>query len=765
MNLANPLKRTISLASRRNPTFRPLRRLEPRHYSTEGLLASIMEAVEAMRLTRKQLRPVGRVVLAGSQEVLNTNIENRVLQKGILLEFQKDYDRTLLAVAQKPDGKRNWIVSDQNGVNFSIRPQQVTYVVPGTAEFQPDQITDFILRAKDLLDPSLLEYAWGEVLEKERKVNAEELAEIIYGKTDPLESYCAHVLLSQDEVYFSAGESKGFSLVYEPRPTSQVEELLRRKHVKEVSQRELETFVCAVKSARQQPIHAKPPKCYWQTDEKMRFRIEALEAFALDACKSDEQKRAAAEVLKNLGKLKASSSAADLLIDIGYFPIHVNLEFLKFDIPTKQSDSVLAAVDKIFEHPPPDPDEINRKDLTSLKVYAIDVDEADELDDALSAAKLPDGRIKVWIHVADPTRWVDSNSIINKEAKSRATSVFLPTRTIPMFPEKLAMEKMSLVQGHLCNAVSVSVVLNEDGSIAEINLENSTIRPTYMMTYEGASELLALKIEEESELNLLFEAAVLRFKWRCHQGAIDTSMIEARVKVPNPDDPEPSINLYLQEQSNPAMRLVSEMMILCGEAIASFGVKNNIPLPYRGQSQTNISVASLSYLPEGPVRSSAYVKTMRPVELDFRKPVPHATLGVPGYVQFTSPIRRYVDLLAHYQVKAVLRGEPPPFSCNKLEGMMPLIKMQLQIAKRLYNNSLRYWLLEYLRRQPREKEFRALILRFIKDKTAALLLVEVGIQASVQVFSGAQVGDEIMVQVLEALPRKEILSLKEVLST
>jgi len=96
---------------------------------------------------------------------------------------------------------------------------------------------------------------------------------------------------------------------------------------------------------------------------------------------------------------------------------------------------------------------------------------------------------------------------------------------------------------------------------------------------------------------------------------------------------------------------------------------------------------------------------------------------------------------------------------------MPLITMQVRNAKRIYNNSLRYWLLEYLRRQPREKEFRALILRFIKDKSAALLLVEVGIQASVKVFSGAQVGDEIMVQVHEALPRKEILSLKEVLST
>eukprot|EP01018_Ginkgo_biloba_P021242 Gb_33853 [translate_table: standard] len=499
-------------------------------------------------------------------------------------------------------------------------------------------------------------------------------------------------------------------------------------------------------------------------EEKIRYRIEALEAFALDSCKSDDQKRTASEVLKTMGIPKTASSAIDLLIEIGYFPVHVNLEVLKFEIPTKHSDDVLAAANDIFELSAPDPDETIRKDLTSLKVYAIDVDEADELDDALSAEKLLDGRIKVWIHVADPTYWVDSNSILSKEAKSRATSVFLPTETIPMFPVKLAMEKMSLKQGHVCNAVSISVVLNLDGSIAESNVENSRIRPTYMMTYEGASELLALKMEEEAELNLLSEAAVLRLQWRRQQGAIDTPTIEARIKVPNPDDPEPLINLYLQDQTDPAMRLVSEMMILCGEAIASFGVRNAVPLPYRGQSQGNLSMASLSYLPEGPVRSSAYVRTMRPVEMDFRKALPHAILGVPGYVQFTSPIRRYVDLLAHYQVKAVLRGENPPFSSGQLEGMMPLINMRVRIAKRIYNSSLRYWLLEYLRRQPRNKQFRALILRFVKDKIAALLLVEVGIQGSVEVLSGAQVGDEIVIHVQEAHPRKEILALKEALS-
>ncbi|KAI4340073.1 hypothetical protein MLD38_024945 [Melastoma candidum] len=78
--------------------------------------------------------------------------------------------------------------------------------------------------------------------------------------------------------------------------------------------------------------------------------------------------------------------------------------------------------------------------------------------DALSAMRLPDGRIKVWIHVADPVRYVQSGSMIDREARRRGTSLFLPTATYPMFPEKLAMEGMSFAE--FCNAVTVTVVLN-----------------------------------------------------------------------------------------------------------------------------------------------------------------------------------------------------------------------------------------------------------------------------------------------------------------
>lgn len=699
--------------------------------------------------------------LTSSGQLLEDKLKNQVLQKGLLLEFRKDSERVLLAVAQKADGKKNWMVFDQNGVTSSIKPQQVTYIVPGIDNFDQTEISNFIQKAQDNLDPTLLEFAWNELLETNKSVTAEELAEMIFGCAEPLESYCAHLLLSKDEIYFTVLETKGCRSVYGPRSTVQVEELLRRKLAKEAAEKELQEFVQLLKSAKSMPSHAKPPKSSWKAEEKIQHKIESLEAYAIDACTNDGQKKTAGMILRAMGLVKTASSALNLLIDVGYFPVHVNLDLLKFNIRVDYPDEVISAAENLLSEPF-DPDEVDRKDLTHLKVYAIDVDEADELDDALSATRLLDGRIKVWIHVADPTSLVQPGSIVDREAMKRGTSIFLPTATYPMFPEKLAMEGMSLKQGELCNAVTVSVVLHSDGSIAECTVDNSIIKPTYMLTYESASELLHLNLEEEVELKILSEAAALRLRWRRNQGAIDTSTLETRIKVANPDDPEPSINLYVEDQADPAMRLVTEMMILCGEAVATYGSCNNIPLPYRGQPQSNVDTSAFAHLPEGPVRSSALVKILRAAEMDFRKPIRHGVLGLPGYVQFTSPIRRYMDLLAHYQVKAFLRGDSPPFSAGQMEGMAATVNMHARLAKRLCSSSLRYWILEFIRRQPKEKKFRALVLRFIKDRIAALLLMEVGLQASAWVSLGKQIGDEVEVKVEEAHPRDDVLSLKEV---
>lgn len=719
-----------------------------------------MEELESLG-KRGLARASNKLELETSAEHLEKRSGKQALQKGLLLEFKKDTERVLLAVVQKPDGKKNWMVSDQNGVMASIKPQQVTFIVPGIMNFDHTEISNFIQKAQDNLDPALLEFAWIELVEKNKSITVEELAEMMFGSAEPLESYSAHLLLSKDDIYFSTLETKGSYSVYGPRSAVQVEELMRKKHAKEAAERELEEFVNLLRSARGMPLHAKPPKSVWISEEKNLKKIECLQAYAIDDYRNDEDKKTAGMILKAVGLARTASAAMNLLIDIGYIPVHVNLDLLKFNIRTDYAEEILTAAESLLVESP-DPDEVVRKDLTHLKVYAIDVDEADELDDALSATRLQDGRIKVWIHVADPTRLVRPGSIIDKEAMKRSTSVFLPTATYPMFPEKLAMEGMSLKQGELCKAVTVSVVLHGDGGIAEYSIENSIIKPTYMLTYESATELLHLNLQEEAELRLLSEAATLRFQWRRRQGAIDTSTIETRIKVTNPDEPEPLIKLYVENQADPAMRLVSEMMILCGEVVATFGSFNNIPLPYRGQPQSNIDISDFVHLPEGPVRSSAIVRTMRAAEMDFRKPTRHGVLGLPGYVQFTSPIRRYMDLLAHYQVKAFLKGDSLPFSAGQLEGMASMVNMNVRLVRRLSSSNLRYWMIEYLRQQPKEKKFSALVLRFIKDRVAAILLMEVGLQTSVWVSLGAQIGDEVKVIVEEAHPRDDVLTLKEV---
>ncbi|KAK6942965.1 Ribonuclease II/R, partial [Dillenia turbinata] len=279
-----------------------------------------------------------------------------------------------------------------------------------------------------------------------------------------------------------------------------------------------------------------------------------------------------------------------------------------------------------------------------------------------------------------------------------------------------------------------------------------------MLTYESASELIHLNLEEEVELKILSEDATFRLQWHHQQGAIDTADLETHIKVANPDDPEPSINTYVENHADPAMGLVSEMMVLCSEVLPTFGSYNNIPLPYRGQLQSYVDASLFAHLPEGPVRSSGYVRIMHAAEIDFRKPVRHLVLGLPGYVQFTSPIRRYMDLLAHYQVKAFLRGDSPAFTAGQLEGIASSVNMNAPVAKRLFSCSLKYWILEFLRRQPKGKRSHALVLRFIYCS----IIAPGGYQASAWVSVGVQIGDEIDVRVEEAHPCEDVLALKEV---
>lgn len=305
--------------------------------------------------------------------------------------------------------------------------------------------------------------------------------------------------------------------------------------------------------------------------------------------------------------------------------------------------------------------------------------------------------------------------------------------------------------------LSFGVILDSSGAASEYEITPSTIEPTYRLTYEDVEEMLQLRIPGEMEIESIAQASKLRTQWRLSQGSININMPESTVKV---SEGEVSIDLI---EDNRARKLVAEMMILAGEVAAKYGQDNSLPLPYRGQPQPELPPEEeLILIPVGPARSCAIRRCMPRSEMA-TTPSRHASLGLNTYSQVTSPIRRYTDLLAHYQIKAHLRGDELPFTVERLQEIMLGLGTNIYEAIMVERQTNRYWTLEYLNRLG-DREWDALFLRWLReDESLALILIEeLGIELAMKFNRWIGAGEQIQVQVALVDPRQDIIHLREV---
>jgi len=662
------------------------------------------------------------------------------VDKGTLIEFRTHGDRRL-AVADRPDGKKNWFVIDSNGQSYSLPPKQITYEVAGTT-YKPTEIAGFQKEIEPYLDESSLEIAWELLVEEGQAVSPHELAKELFSDQTPAQCYAAYVLLSSDKIYF---KQKGDR--YEPRNRQQVADIRHQQEVQQQKAQELDLFLEKVKEK------LAGNDVTWESSD--RIRIEALERFATlgdDAT----HKTPALETLSVLGLGENETAAFKLLVDLGIWQEHENLFLRRSQIPTSFSKKVLEVSQRCLESLPSDLDE-NRLDLTHLKLYTIDDESTKEIDDGLSVEFLPDGQQRIWIHIADPTRLMRPGDELDLEARRRTTTVYLPTGMVPMFPTELATGPMSLLQAKVCCALSFGVILDELGAVKEYEIHPTLIKPTYRLTYDDVDEMLQLGIKAEPEIHELFKWAMTRQTWRQSQGAISIYMPEAVVKVVGDE-----ITVALLEDSR-SRELVAEMMILAGEIAAHYGQVNNLTLPYRGQPQPELPPESeLILLPPGPVRSSAVRRCMPKSEMNI-SPARHASLALSGYVQVTSPIRRYSDLLAHFQIKAHLRGDTLPFTPEQMLEMVMSLGPAVREANNLERQTNRYWSLEYLRRN-KDEVWQAMLLRWLREDSnlGLVLLGELGLEMPMRFNRSIKLGDEFMVRVAYADPHKDEIQFQEV---
>lgn len=663
------------------------------------------------------------------------------MEKGTLIEFRLHGERRL-AVAERPDGKKNWIAIDENGQYHSIPPKQISYEVTGKT-YTYLEIPQFRKEIEPYLDASSLEVAWEFLAEEGQSIEPKEMAELLFSEKTPAKCYAAYLLLSEDKLYF---KQKGDR--YEPRSPTMVAELKHKENIEKQRQKEWQEFIGRLRA------RLSGEEVEWQNSDKVR--LEALEKFATFG-EEATQRAQAMETLAALGRPETAQAAFQLLVDLGRWSVHENLFLLRSQIPTHFSAKVLEVAQNCLTCPPPDPDS-NRLDLTHLKVYTIDDESTQEIDDGLSLEYLENGRQRLWIHIADPSRWLTPGDELDMEARRRTTTIYLPTGIVPMFPPELATGPMSLRQGEKCCALSFAVILDESGAVEEYSIHPSYIKPTYRLTYEDVDEMMELGVAAEPEIEALAYWASRRQEFRLAQGAISISMPEATIKV-NGDE----ISIKVMEDSR-SRQMVAEMMILAGEVAARYAQENNLPLPFRNQPQPELPPEEeLMLLPAGPVRDCAIRRCMPKSEIS-TTPARHASLGLNCYAQVTSPIRRYTDLIAHFQIKAQLRGEKPPFSAQELQEVMLSIGTAIKEASLVERQTNRYWALEYLRRHP-ERVWEALMLRWLREEEnlGLILLEDLGLEMVWRFPRFVKVGERLSLRVTHADPRQDIIQFQEVI--
>ncbi len=525
-----------------------------------------------------------------------------------------------------------------DGERVSVRPKDVALLHPGPSP-QPRQLPPATG------DPLT---AW-ELLQGEKTTLAE-LAELSFGGYTPATAWAAWQLVA-DGLHFN-GDPDAITV----HSAEEVAKIQSGREAKAADERDWAAFAARVAAGG-------------VALEDERYLADVI-ALALGRAETSR-------TLRRLGLSQTPESAHALLLAVGRWQAADNPYPARLGVTTEAIDGTLPAEASVGQLP----DE-PRRDLTHLLALAIDDEGSSDPDDALS---LEDGRL--WVHVADVAALVTPDDVVDREARNRSANLYLPDGTVRMLPDELT-DRLALGLQPVSPALSFALACRPDGDFELLEVVTSWVRVS-RVSYEQAETLL-----DESPYRELAALAAANRARRVANGAVEIDLPEVKIKA--------TLDGTVTIRPLPSLRsreLVREAMLMAGEAVGRLAQAQEIPLAYTVQDppQTDDSLPS-DLSAAGPSVMWAKRRTMqrgRPSTAPGR----HAGLGLDVYVQATSPLRRYLDLLAHQQLRAHLRGEPPldTAAVTLRIGTADAVAGAVRAAERLSNQ---HWTLVYLRQHP-----------------------------------------------------------------
>jgi exoribonuclease-2 len=574
-----------------------------------------------------------------------------------------------------------------------------------------------------------------------RDLPLRELVELLGDGDDPALVAACWIWLQGDQTFFRLRQGQ-----IVPRTALELRQLRRERHRLRLEE--------GRRLAWQRALVARQPLDVTGLSSAQRQDLAELRSWA----SGQTERPLAAELLRHLRQAHCAAEPGairHLLADLGQWERHhlPSLEAttwqLGFAAPLLEEADRLVALAAS-----PLPGDERRLDLGAQHVVTIDDVDTLDIDDGLALEVRPDGAERLWIHIADPGRLVTPGSPLDQEARRRGSSLYLARGSLPMFPPQLAHGPMGLRCGQRTAAWSLWAELAGDGALERWGIERSWIQPRYRLTYGDADELLELAPPQEAALLRLQQLLESRRQWRLAQGALQLEDPEGRIRCRGERAEVEVI------EPSASRRLVAEAMVLAGALVAEWGQQQAIALPYRSQAPSDLPpAAELERLPAGPVRHAAIKRCLGRSQVG-TTPGRHFSLGLPAYVQATSPIRRYADLVVQRQLEALWNGDDPLGEAALGELLQELegpVRQGIQIAREDQRHWLQVWV-----EQGQHRQWPGLFLRWLRpDHQLALVWLE-EIAQSLPCHCPARLepGDRLLVRVAAVDSLRDVLRLE-----
>lgn len=429
---------------------------------------------------------------------------------------------------------------------------------------------------------------------------------------------------------------------------------------------------------------------------------------------TDDTKNPKGEVVDILGK-KGENDA------------EINAIMAEFGLPYIYPESVDKAAQRIDAGITPEV-VAQRLDMRDVTTFTIDPKDAKDFDDALSIRRLKDGKWEIGVHIADVTHYVKPDTIIDKEAQKRATSVYLVDRVVPMLPEHLSNGICSLRPDEDKLTFSCIFKMDDNGNVLDSNITRTVTRSNRRFTYEEAQDVIETgKGDYAEELTTLDRLAKILRKERYEEGSVEFDRMEVRFDIDENGHPT---GVYFKE-SKDANKLIEEFMLLANKTVAqaigmpqgkkkpkafvyrvhdmpdpgklsdlstlsrTFGYKvKSSGSPREVNKSINRMLADVKGKGEENFLSTLAIRSMAKAIYTTTN-IGHYGLGFDYYTHFTSPIRRYPDMMVHRLLEKYLAGGRT-VNAEKLEMLCKHSSDMEQLAANAERASIKYKQVEYM---------------------------------------------------------------------